>query len=161
MSKGSIGRRRFDLEKGYSKMLARDRKSWMLGALLVVGCSAWLGETATADPPRGRIQNRGAIVTRNGFVPGNAGRGFVPNNQFRYRYGYGYGYGYNPYWGGVYPSNPWMPYYGAPYYRYYPRSGVGIGIGVGGWPRGPSYGGGAFPSGPSFGGGAGSFRGGR
>jgi hypothetical protein len=142
--------------KGYSKMLARFGKSWMLGALLVVGCFAWLGETATADPPRGRIQNRGMIVPRNGFVPGNVGRGFVPNNQFRYRYGYGYTY--NPYWG-AYPGNPWVPYYGVPYYGYYPRPGSGIG--VGGWPRGPSFGGGGFPSGPSYGGGAGNFRGGR
>jgi hypothetical protein len=141
-------------------MSARLGKSWLIAALLVVIGFACLCDTAMADPPRGRFQNRGTIVPRSGYIPGNVGRGFVPNNQFRYRYGYGYGYGYNPYWG-VGPMNPWVPYYGVPNYGYYPRPIPGPGIGVGGWPRGPSFGGGGIPSGPSFGGGAGSFRGGR
>jgi hypothetical protein len=148
-------------------MLFMGGKSWLLGTVVVAGCLASLGEGANADPPRGRVPNRGWVGPRNGVVPGNVGRGFVPNNQFRYRYGYGYGY--NPYWGG-YTYNQWgpyygVPYYGVPYYGYpsygYPQSVPGVGVGVGGWPVGPSFGGGGFPSGPSFGGGGGSYRGGR
>lgn len=139
-------------------MKTRNRRSWALGLVFGSAMLAGLAETAIADPPRGRIQNRGAIVPRSTFQGGNVPRGALANNSFRYRYGYGYGF--NPYWG-VYPNNPWGPYYGIPAYGYYPRSVPGIGIGVGGWPRGPSFGGGGFPSGPSYGGGGGSFRGGR
>ncbi|MCU0709633.1 MAG: hypothetical protein MUF23_15190 [Pirellula sp.] len=138
-------------------LLSKRWKVWLLGTIMAVGSFAAMCETADADGRRGRtvvnrgnVGNRGAIVTRNGFRYGGAYRPIVVPNAY-------YFYGYNPYWGGFYPSYNYFPYYGGVYRRSVP----GVGIGVGGWPNGPSFGGvGSFPSGPSFGGG-GSFRIGR
>jgi hypothetical protein len=132
-------------------LLSISWKGWALGALVGLGGFATMCETAEADGRRGRnVGNRGAIVNRNAFRNGVVFRPIVVPNAY-------YFYGYNPYWGGFYPSYNYFPNYGGVYRRSVP----GVGIGVGGWPNGPSFGGvGSFPSGPSFGGG-GSFRIGR
>jgi hypothetical protein len=150
------------LEQGDSNMVTRSWKSWMLGALLGAGFSGWVSESAMADPPRGHVYHRGATINRNGIHHGHANRYVAPNHHYQnqYRYGYGYGYGHHPHWG-YQPPYHCLPHPGVPHYGYpsRPVPGVGISIGVGSWPSGPSFGGGAFPSGPSFG--AGGFRGGR
>ena len=148
------------LKDGGSIMLAKNWKSWMLGTLLGVGGFTSMGQTAVADPPWGISNNRGVIVTRNGVHYGNGGRVFVPSPNYGYRYSYSSRYGHNPAWG-YHPPYHCQPIYGIPPIGgYYPRPTPGVGIVIGGWPSGPSFGGGGFPAGSSFGGGS-SFRIGR
>jgi len=134
-------------------MATRKSWTWVLGVCVSVFGFIALADEASAQQNRGRGGvNRGRGVP----VPGN--RMVGPNYVYRWNampyYGYYPNYYWvNPYYGGFYP------YYGGSY-RGNGTINRGIGVGVGGWPVGPSYGGGAFPSGPSFGGG-GSFRIGR
>jgi hypothetical protein len=150
-------------------MVAKSWKSWMLGTLLGVGGLTSMNQTAVADPPWGISNNRGGIVHRNGVHYGNGSRVFVPNPNYSYSYNYSYRYGQNPAWGYHHP-HPCQPIYGVPYHgvpqygsyygSYYSRPTPSVGIVIGGWPSGPSFGGGGFPAGPSFGGGS-TFRIGR
>lgn len=147
------------LKDGGLIMVAKNWKSWMLGTLLGVGGWISIGDTSLADPPRGYTNHRGVIV---------------PNQNYQYRYNYSYRYGYNPSLA-YHPHYHCQPIYGVPNYgvpihrvpqygsyygNYYTQPAPGIGIVIGGWPSGPSFGGGGFPSGPSFGGGT-TFRIGR
>ena len=143
-------------------MIAKFWKLGMLTALLGLGCVVGSSASALADPPRGSAYGgRSYSYGRSGVVIRNDVHHLrtYPRSQPRYGYHDHYHqhhYDDHPTWShrpsyDCYPH----PYQGVPRSNYYPNyyrpTVPRIGISVGGWPSGPSFGGGGFPYGSPYG----------
>lgn len=144
-------------------MIAKSWKYWMLGAVLGLGWVAGSSERASADPPWGHPYGGspygGSPYGGNGIVIRNNASHLrtYPRAEPRHSYHDHYHYHHHNY------QQTWShrPHYecypnlypGVPRSSYYRPSVPRVGISVGGWPSGPSFGGGGFPYGSPYGGG--------